>query len=64
MSPFWEIINLNLKALELFKNETVKHPSASVIPDNQLLVKLGNISEFLILIDSRPLILPLVILLL
>ena len=46
MSPFWEIINLNLKALELFKNETVKHPSASVIPDNQLLVKLGNISEF------------------
>ena len=46
LSPFWDTIYLNLKALEFFKKDTVKQPSASVKPVNQLLFKLGKISLF------------------
>ena len=41
---------LNLKALEFDKKDTVKQPSASVNPDNQLLDKSGKILDLIGLI--------------
>ena len=56
--------NRNRYAVELPSSEHIKHPSASVNPDNQLLFKLGNFSDFWKLIISISLIFLLIIFLL